>query len=303
MKGSIRKRGRNSWAVIVDLPRDPQTHKRHQQWHTAHGTKKDAERALRELLHSLDTGSYIDPTKLTVGQYLSQWLESYAMVNTSPRTAEGYQMIIRRHLIPVLGAIPLAQLQPLHLQNYYAQKLRQGRMNGKEGLSRQTVLHHKRLLHEALDHAVKQGLLARNVTEAVVLSGPERKEKIVLRREDANKLLEAIKESPHYVLFYTAFHTGMRRSELLGLRWRDVDLDFLSLSVARSLHRLHNRQFVVGPTKSHRSSRPLDLSLSLVQLLRQHKADQQAQRILLGKCLSEDDLIFSDPHGSPLTRM
>ena len=117
MKGHVRRRGRNSWAIVIDLSRDPLTGKRRQRWHTVRGTKKkDAERALRELLHSLETGGYVKPRRITLGEWLEEWLSSHAKMHISPRTAESYKMEIHHHLIPALGAIPLCQ--DLNLSKY-----------------------------------------------------------------------------------------------------------------------------------------------------------------------------------------
>lgn len=231
MRGHIRQRSKGSWSIVIDVGRDPETGKRRQQWHTVHGTKREAEAKLRELLQSLETGSYVKPTKLTVGEWLEQWLESHVAVHCSPRTGEGYQSIVRRHLIRALGAIPLTQLQPQHLRSYYARALFQGGIDGEERLSRRTILHHHRLLHKALEDAVKEGLVSRNVAKAVDPPRPERSNMATLAPEDVPKFLEVARETPYYVLFYTALYTGMRRGELLGLRWCDVDLDLTSLSV------------------------------------------------------------------------
>jgi hypothetical protein len=134
---------------------------------TIRGTKRDAERELRVILTRLETGAYVKPTKLTVGEYLIQWLENYVMTHTSPRTAEGYQVIIKRHLIPNLGSIPLTQLQPSHVQGYYAKALREGGADGNGGLSARTVRNIHKVLSEALTHAVKWQMLIRNVALAV----------------------------------------------------------------------------------------------------------------------------------------
>jgi len=115
----------------------------------------------------LETGNYIKPTKITVGLFLEQWLNDYASTNTAPRTFERYLEIVRSHLIPSLGRITLVHLKPEHLQAYYTQELTSGRLNGKGGLSAQTVKHHHRVLSEALNHAVKWGLVIRNVANAV----------------------------------------------------------------------------------------------------------------------------------------
>lgn len=127
MRGHIVKRARNSYSIAVSLGRDANTGKYKYQWVTVKGTKKDAEKRLAELLHQLDNGTFIKPGKTTLGEYLEKWLKDYVWPNLAPRTAEGYESIIRCHLVPALGNIPLTQLKPEHLQHYYAEKLSGGR--------------------------------------------------------------------------------------------------------------------------------------------------------------------------------
>lgn len=146
MRGHIRKRSKGSWGLWVDLGRDLQTGKRRQVTATVRGTKKDAERELRVLVTRLETGAYVNPTKLAVGQYLEQWLRGYASSNTGPRTRERYAEIVHAHLIPALGSIPLKALHSQQIQDYYARALESGRRDGKGGLSAQTVHHHHRVL-------------------------------------------------------------------------------------------------------------------------------------------------------------
>ena len=299
MKGHITKRSKNSWSIVINLPRDPETGKRQQQWHTVPGTKKDAERALRELLHSLEVGSYVKPNRMTLGQWLQEWCQSYVAIHTSLRTAESYQSEIRRHLTPALGAIPITKLQPQQIETYYAQALSQGRIDGRGGLAARTIQYHHRILSEALSHAVKMGLLGRNVAEAVDPPRVERKNMATLAPEDVPKFLEAAQRTPYYVLFYTALYTGMRLGELLGLRWCDVDLDMASLSVVQSLYKRCGVCRMVEP-KSSRSRRRIALSSSLALLLGRYRTEQQAQGILLGKPLADSGLVFAHPDGKPL---
>ena len=300
MKGHIRQRSKGSWTIWVDLGRDPETGKRRQQTMTVRGTKRDAERESRAILTRLETGAYIKPTRLTVGGYLEQWLQGYVSSNTGPRTRERYIEIAHAHLVPALGSILLTALRPQHIQDYYAKALESGRRDGKGGLSAQTVHHHHRVLYEALKHAVKHGILIRNVAEAVDPPRPEHKEMATLWPETVNSLLDAARRIPYYTLFYTALYTGLRRSELLALRWCHVDLDFATLSVVETLHQLHNREFVFRQPKSKRGRRQIALSPSLALLLRQHRAEQEVSRKLLGLELSPSDLVFSQPDGSPL---
>jgi integrase len=300
MKGHIKQRSKGSWSIVIDVGRDPETGKRRQQWQTIHGSKRDAERALRETLHSMETGGYVKPSRITLGEYLKQWCQSYAVMHTSPRTAEGYQSIVHRYIVPALGGIPLCQLQPQHLENYYATALSQGRLDGKGGLSAQTVLHHHRLLSEALSHAVKQGLLVRNVAEVVAPPQPHHNQMATLSSKDVPRFLNTARRTPYYVLFYAALYTGMRRGELLGLRWCDIDLGKASISVVQTLYRLSGGKCLTKEPKSPHSRRSIALSPSLAQLLRQHRIEQELQWTLLGKFLADTDLVFAHPDGMPL---
>src|SRR5207253_2872559 len=139
------------------------------------------------------------------------------------------------HLVPALGPVPLAKLQPVHLQGYYSEALTRGRRDGKGGLSPQTVRHHDRVLNVALKRARALRLIATNPVEDVARPRVERKELQVLEPEQAAALLAAAKSSRHYVLFFVALGTGLRRGELLALRWIDLDLERRSLTVSQSL--------------------------------------------------------------------
>jgi len=299
MKGYIRQRSKGSWEIAIDVGRDPSTGKRLQHWETVRGTKRDAQQRLAELLVTIEQGSYIKPERRTLGAWLEDWINSYVATNCSPRTVDSYRSELRVHIIPALGAIPLTNLRPQHLQGYYARALLQGRANGKGGLSSRTVQYHHRIMSEALSHAVKMGLLGRNVAEAVDPPRPKRRSMATLIPEDVPRFLEAARDTPYYLFFYTALYTGMRLGELLGLRWCDLDLDMASLSVVQSLYKRRGICQMKEPKSSH-SRRQIALSPSLVILLRKHRIEEQAQRILLGKPLDDGDLVFCHPDGSPL---
>ena len=115
MRGHIVKRYKGSYTIVLNLGVDPATGKRKQQWISVKGTKKEAERRLADLLHQLDTGTFMKPSKTNLAEYLETWLKDYVWPNLAPRTAEGYESIVRQHLIPGLGNITLTQLKPTHL--------------------------------------------------------------------------------------------------------------------------------------------------------------------------------------------
>lgn len=299
MRGHITKRGKDSYTIVFELGRDPSTGKRKQQWVSVKGTKKEAEKRLSELLNQLDNGVYMKPGKTTIAEFLEKWIRDYSWANLAPRTAEGYEHIIRRHIIPSLGKMVLTQLKPEHIQRYYSNKLTSGRHDG-EGLSPRTVRHHHMCLHTALQSAMKWGLLARNPVDAVDPPRCQRAEIQILNEDEINTLLEAAKSTLYYPLFYTALFTGMRRSELLALRWCDVDLLLCTVSVSRTLHLLNKGCVTIRPTKTAKSRRQVALSPSNALILREHRENQETLRILSGTTLKEGDFVFSQLDGKPL---
>ncbi|MFC2068367.1 tyrosine-type recombinase/integrase, partial [Chloroflexota bacterium] len=274
--------------------------KRKQQWISVKDTKKNAEKRLAELLHQLDTGTFMKPEKTTLADFLDQWLKDYAYVNLAPRTAEGYETIIRQHLIPKLGRIPLTQIKPEHIQRYYADMLANGRCDGKGSLSSLTVRHHHMILHNALKCAVKWGLLVRNPVDAIDAPRTTHTEMKVMNEDDLNRFLEVVKSTPYYSLFYLALFTGMRRSELLGLHWSDVDLLLCQISVTRTMHRLNNGNIIFRPPKTAKGRRIISLSPSTALMLQRHRKDQETLQLLQGTPFTITDLVFPREDGSPL---
>ena len=293
MRGHIIKRGKNSYSIAISLGKDSTTGKYKQQWVSVRGNKKDAEKRLSELLHQIDNGTFIVPNKTTLAEYLQKWLSDYVKPNLSPRGFERYESIVRVHLLPSLGSVILTQLRPEHLQKHYTSRL-------NNGLSPLSVRYHHVVLHKALQTAVKWGLVSRNVADGVDVPRARRIEMQTWDEDDVARFLEAAKDSPYYALFYTALFTGMRRSELLALRWCDVDFIFSQVYINRSLHHLKDGSYVFTQPKSAKSRRTIALSPSANITLKEHKDKQGVQRSMLGISLKDDDLIFSTVERKPL---
>ena len=300
MRGHIYQRSKGSWTVVYDLPVDPVTGKRRQRSEAIRGTKRDAEHRLREILLSIDQGAYVRRNRLTVGELLSQWMQNYAAMNTSDRTQESYAAVVQGHLIPSLGRVPLSELEPQQLESYYAGKLSGGRADGKGGLSASSVVYHHRILSNALDYAVRMGLAVRNVAKVVE---PPRVARVAMRTlslEEVNRLLYVAKDTDHYVYFATLIYTGLRRGELLALRWRNLDLSSGKLSVVATAYKLGSGEYRIKEPKTLHSRRTVILPSSLVELLKAYRFDQELLRIQLGIGLEADDFVFSRADGSPV---
>lgn len=298
MQGHIRQRSKGSWTVVVSLGRDPATGRRKQLWRTIRGTRKEAEQELVRLLHERDTGITQPPGKLIVADYLLRWLEDYARVNVAPTTFQPYETAIRRHLIPALGSIVLSRLRPQHIQAYFADALKQGRADGRGGLSPTTVLYHHRVLREALHHAVRWQLLTRNPADYAQPPRAKKRELVPLGAAEIDKLLEAARDTRYESLVRLAVLTGMRQGELLGLCWGDVDLEAATLYVRQTAARLPGQGITHRPPKTHRSRRPVALSANTVALLRAHRREQIEERLKLGPAYQDNGLVFATAIGT-----
>ena len=299
MRGYIKKRGKDSYSCRVSLGKNAAgMYRFHSE--TVRGTKKDAEKHLSEMYSKLDKGTFIKPTKTTLAEYLERWLTDYVKPNLGPRTYEGYESIIRCHLSPDLGHIQLMQLKPQHLQKYYALKLAGVRQDRKDALTQTTVSHHHTCLHRALKMAVRWGLLVSNPADAVTPPRPQHTDMKTMNEDELQVFLAEAKKTPYYTMFYAVLFTGMRRSELLALRWSDIDLLMCQISVTQSLHHLRYGSLVFRQPKTAKGRRMISLPPSLALTLKEHKEKQLLERIMVGKTLKGNDLVFCTPEGKPL---
>lgn len=236
MRGALRQRSPGTWELRW-RDQDPVTGAWRDRSTTFRGTKKQADAKLADILNAMNTGSYVEPNRITAREFLERWLRDYVELHVpKENTRIAYRVIVRSHLIPVLGAIPLAKLTPTRIQEYYRQRLASGRLKGKgkkgeseptgKPLGPKTVHNHHLALHKALDCAVKWGLIARNVCDAADPPKKPQTEMTTWTPAEVVAFLETAKKSGnrYYPLFAAAIYTGSRLGELLGARWTDVDL-------------------------------------------------------------------------------
>jgi len=312
---SIRKRGHNYWEICINEGVDPETGKRIRTYHSFRGTERQAHRMHTDLQYARDHGMSVQPSRLTVSEYLEQWLNDYARLHVSPRTLQGYRDMVKLHIGPELGKIKLSKLRPAHLQRYYSNRLDSGRKKPKvrqvteedgttteevvKGLSPQTVQHHHRLLYEALSTAVKWGLLHVNPADAVTAPKVRRKEPTVLTEEQTEMLLTAARGSRVYLPVVLAVGSGLRRGELLALRWSDIDLETGKVTVLRTLSETREDGLTFKEPKSATSRRVVTLPAFAVEALKEHKKAQAAHRLQVGPGYKDHDLVMPNEDGSP----
>jgi integrase len=299
-QGHIRQRSRGSFEIRYSLGTDPATGKRRVATATVKGNRKAAERELRRLLHTLDTGEHVDPTRMTVRAWLTQWHES-KREEVSPKTHERYGEMINNFLIPALGALALAKLTPSHIERAYSDWATGGRRDGKPGgLSPQTRRYIHVVLKSALSRAVEQQLLARNPADILSKRLPkvERREMVTLAPEQSAQLLEIIKHTRTYWPVLIALATGMRRGEVLALRWKHVDLDRGTLRVVQSLEQT-KKGLRFKDTKTSKV-RAIVLPAYAVEELRRLKRLQAEELLGLGIRQTGETLVCCRADGQPL---
>jgi len=299
MNGRVfqRRRGKGlPWSYVVDAGRD-QSGRRKQRMKGGFRTKADAERALRELLHSLDTASYVEPSKRGVGQYLvEEWLPAIRST-VKPTTFDQYRMLIVAHVQPRIGDIGLQALTPAHLNALYGELVSSGRKDGQGGLSTKTVRHVHTTLRKALGDAVRWGRLARNpasLADPPRVLAPELK---VWDSAQMRKFLASVRDDRLYAAWLLLATTGVRRGELLGLRWEDLDLERAKLSVRRAVTVVRGEPVATEP-KTAKGRRTLSLDPATLAALCAHLQRQREERIAAGPAWQEFGLVFCRADGS-----
>lgn len=291
-QGCVYKHGRG-YAIKLELPPDPLAPGK-RRYHREFGfpTKKEAEGRLAEVVAQLRAGTYVRPTKRTLAEYAEEWLQGIKP-NLSPRTWEGYAHNLRKHILPYLGRVELTALEPLAVKKLYAHLLEQE-------LAPKTVLYVHQTLHAALQEALRMGMVGRNVCDAVRPPKVERKEMVVLTEQQGQALLAGITDLRLLVPVALALGCGLRRGEVLGLRWQDVDLEAGRIQVVQTIQRLDGQGMVTLPPKTHGSRRSVDLPAGLVEILRAWRDRQAVERIMAGSFWKESGLVCTSPTGAPL---
>lgn len=295
--GSISKRVRPNGAVryraIVDLGPDLVTGKRRQRYKDCI-TRRAAQIALAALKREVDQGTAVDRSPQTVTDVLAYWLESYAQFK-APRTYEGYRYTIRTYVEPYLGRIKVQDLRPTQVQSWMTS------LRGSGKGQRTVELAHLRLC-QALDQAVELGVVARNAARRATVAQTEEKgkEMVTWTAEQARTFLEvATREGVYGPIWLVSLATGMRRGELLGLRWADVDVEHEVLRVRQSVGLLKGAG-VIGDLKSRSAQHDIPVEPEVIAALEKHREGQNKQKASLGDAYQDHGLAFASAVGTPI---
>jgi integrase len=265
---------------------------------TVYGKKReDVADELTKALGNRAEGLIFDDENISVGEYVTRWLEDSAKGDLAPRTYQNYRLQVRRHIVPALGRTKLRALSPASIQSLYAAKLR-------DGLKPSSVRYMHAVLHRALEQADRWNMIPRNPAASVDPPKLRHEEITPLDANQACRFLDAAKGGRFEGLFVLSLTVGLRMGEALGLKWSDIDLDAGSLRVNRQLQRLRrdgdNAGKLVFSEPKNASRRTVDLPQRTVEALRSHRKRQVEEQLRVGSGWQDNGLVFPTTIGTPL---
>jgi integrase len=296
MKGHVRERSPGHWAIILDLP-DPETGKRRRKWHSFAGTKREAQTECARLISDLSGGAYVEPARTTVQDFFERWLD-HMKGQLTARSHERYTELACKNLIPLIGSVPLTKLRPTTISQAYAKALKNGRRDGKGGLSPLTVQYMHRILRHALQQAVRWQLLVRNQADAVKPPKAQRKQMKALDADGTAAVIEAARDTSLFVPILLGVLCGMRRGEITALRWRSIDLERGQLSIVASTEQTRDGIREKCPKSGH--GRTIALPSLVVDELWRHRLRQAEALLKLGVRLGDDRHVVTRADGEPV---
>ena len=292
-EGSIRKRKDGRWEGRYTAGHDPATGK--QIFKSVLGkTQAEVKEKLKKALVEAGQIDFTKSGKYTVGTWMDEWFENVAKIKVRPSSHQTYRGYIDNHIKPNIGNIPLEKLTTMDLQKLYRTLLTRGRVerieaeNQPSGLSAKTVRNINQVISSALDLAVAQKIIPSNPTDACELPKVEHREMQTIPEEQLQAFLAEARATGVYEMYYIELATGLRRGELLGLKWQDIDWKNGIIKVRRQIARVDG-QIVEAPLKTKNSYRTVTISPQAIEVLKQQKAK------------THDQYVFPSPNGGPIS--
>ena len=298
--GNIQKRKRKNgyaWEITIETPPDPITKKRNRTTKTVKGTKKEAEQVLRKLIAEAEKGYHVTNNKITILEWVQTWLDVYIEPNVSPTTLSRYQGMIKRYINPLLGSVQVQQLTTLAVQSW-VNGLKVSPASGKE-MSAATIKHAYHVLKGAMDKAVLAGIIPRSPCQGVMLPKGEKKAPVIYDEQQIHQLIQAAKGTEMELPIDMELCLGLRRGELLGLEWGDIDWKKGQIHIIRTRVVVNGKSVVKDP-KTATSKRTIDVPTRLMEKLKKHQRTCQMNRLRMGEDYTATDFIIVHPDGKPI---
>ena len=292
-EGGIRRTPSGKWRIELETDEVTPSGRPKRVYKTISGSKKEAEAVLRLMIQHKES---LTEGKETFGSFLDTWLRDFAPTNCNERTLEGYRDLADGHLIPYFGKTKLNKMRAEDIQRYYTEKALNGRLDGRGGLSSTSLNHHHTLIGRVIKKAYQMRKISVNIMDFVERPQISTPPISALSADEAKILIAESAKTRYLPLVMLATSTGMRRSELLGLKWKNIDLERMSLSVEQVLHTLKGGRQIFSDPKSKSSRRRIDLHRDTVEMLRRLKV---ATMDRLGESFTRDTTVFSDSDGQP----
>ena len=289
MKGHIRKRG-NKYCIVIDIGPDPETGKRRQKWFSGYKTKKEAQADVAKKITELNEGTFVEPSKLTLKDYLLEWLKVKEMT-IDKSTFDYYEDIVLKHILPALGKIYLNKLNVIQIQQFYR--------NLTNTLSNGRILLIHRVLSNALNQAVAQKIIIENPAKFASKPKKEKTPIQIWTEEEVKQFLFHSQDSRYHIGYVIAITTGMRLGEVLGLRWQDVDFKNSTVTINQTIG-FDNKVKLTAKNKS--SKRTIPVPAKTIEALKKYRTQVNKEKLRLGSTYSDLDLINCNEVGEVLKR-
>jgi integrase len=297
-EGLLRQRKDGRWEVRVPTARDDETGK--MGYKIIYGkTQAEAKEKRDEYLLAVKTGTYVEPKKDMFGEYIEKWLERYVKPGVKESTYSLYYSHVKTHIKPAFEKVELQKLNTNKLQDFYNEKFKT--LSG----SAVNLLH--LLIHRCLEHAVEEREILRNPNNTRIIKRPPVKAKEVqpLSQEELKKFLEVAQDDAFYPLFLLDLHTGLRKGELLALKWKDVDFQSSTIFIERSLGRIKKpgekgTKVIESTTKTEAGKRTVPIPKEIVEVLEKQQTEQRERLEELGQKVTEENYIFDNGFGKSI---
>lgn len=293
MRGHVAKKGSNYY-VVIDLERD-HNNKRKQKWFSGYTRKKDAESDIPKIIQKLQRG-YVDPENMKMQEYLQNWLDKKKRT-VSAGTYEHYESYMRKHIIPGIGNIKVSKLASHHIESFMEELDEKISEGSKKPLSQRSKKHIFRIMSSALLKGKKQGI-KEGIMEDIEAPRVERQEIEYWSSEEVECFMNALNSKNHAMPILLSLATGMRRGEVLGLRWSKVDFDNNTIAVTHQLKKDENGEWNLSPQlKTKTSYRTIKMDPDTMELLKAHKRQQEKDRMQIGPEYGDLDLVCTTTIG------